>query len=155
MRATAPPGTRETIRRLAYTDPVTDLPNRVRFHEQVQPAVAASVRDGRAMALLLMDLERFKEVNDTLGHKHGDQLLRQVGQRLRAALFSPDTVARLGGDEFGILLPRLARAGDIAIVCKKSWRCWRSRLWSRTYRSRSKPASAWRSPPGTPTTPTT
>ena len=109
----------ETIRRLAYTDPVTDLPNRVRFHEQVQPAVAASVRDGRAMALLLMDLERFKEVNDTLGHKHGDQLLRQVGQRLRAALFSPDTVARLGGDEFGILLPRLAAAGDIAIVCKK------------------------------------
>ena len=109
----------ERSRYLAHTDPVTDLPNRIRFHQQVQQAVATSVREGRTMALLLMDLERFKEVNDTLGHQHGDQLLRQVGQRLRDALFSPDTVARLGGDEFGILLPRLAAAGDIAIVCKK------------------------------------
>ncbi len=109
----------ERSRYLAHIDPVTDLPNRIRFHEQVQQAVAASVREGRPMALLLMDLERFKEVNDTLGHQHGDQLLRQVGQRLRDALFSPDTVARLGGDEFGILLPRLTSAGDIAVVCKK------------------------------------
>jgi diguanylate cyclase (GGDEF)-like protein len=109
----------ERSRYLAHTDPVTDLPNRVRFHEQVQQAVATSVREGQPMALLLMDLERFKEVNDTLGHKHGDQLLRQVGQRLRDALFSPDTVARLGGDEFGILLPRLASPDDVAIVCKK------------------------------------
>ena len=109
----------ERSRYLAHTDPVTDLPNRTCFHEQVQQAVATSVREGRPMALLLMDLERFKEVNDTLGHQHGDQLLRQVGQRLRDALFSPDTVARLGGDEFGILLPRLASADDVAIVCKK------------------------------------
>ena len=109
----------ERSRYLAHTDPVTDLPNRACFHEQVQQAVATSVREGRPMALLLMDLERFKEVNDTLGHQHGDQLLRQVGQRLRDALFSPDTVARLGGDEFGILLPRLASADDVAIVCKK------------------------------------
>ena len=110
----------ERSRYLAHTDPVTDLPNRIRFHQQVQQAVATSVREGRTMALLLMDLERFKEVNNTLGHNHGDQLLRQVGQRLRGALFPPDTVARLGGDEFGILLPRLASPDDVTIVCKKN-----------------------------------
>lgn len=109
----------EQVRHLAYYDPLTGLPNRILFHEQVQRAVEAGVREHRPAALLLMDLERFREVNDTLGHQHGDQLLKQVGLRLRSALFQPDLVARLGGDEFGILLPHLASADDVAVVCKK------------------------------------
>jgi diguanylate cyclase (GGDEF)-like protein len=109
----------ETIRKLAYTDPVTELPNRIRFREQVEEAVAAGKREQRPVALLLMDLERFKDVNDTLGHARGDMLLQQIGARLRGTLFAPDTVARLGGDEFGILLPRLSAAEDVRLVIRK------------------------------------
>ncbi len=109
----------ETIHRLAYTDPVTGLPNRVRFREHVQQAVEAAKQSRHPLALLLMDLERFKDVNDTLGHNRGDNLLQQVGRRLRSALFAPDMVARLGGDEFGILLPRLAATDDVKRVIKK------------------------------------
>jgi len=108
----------ETIRRLAYTDPVTELPNRLRFREHVQQAIEAA-RDKHPLALLLMDLERFKDVNDTLGHSRGDALLQQVGARLRSALFAPDVVARLGGDEFGVLLPRLAAVDDVKHVTQK------------------------------------
>jgi diguanylate cyclase (GGDEF)-like protein len=108
----------QTIRRLAYTDPVTDLPNRAHFREQVQKAID-NAHGKHALALLLMDLSRFKQVNDTLGHVRGDILLRQVGTRLRDALFIPDVVARLGGDEFGVLLPRLASSEDIALVLQK------------------------------------
>ncbi len=109
----------ETIRRLAYTDPVTDLPNRVQFLEQVQLAIEAAKGKGYPLALLFMDLDRFRDVNDTLGHAHGDGLLLQVGLRLRSALFAPDIVARLGGDEFGILLPQLASANDVNLVIRK------------------------------------
>jgi diguanylate cyclase (GGDEF)-like protein len=109
----------ETIHRLAYTDPVTNLPNRVRFREQVQQAVETGQRAGYSVALLYMNLEHFREVNDTLGHHRGDGLLQQVGLRLRGALFDADVVARLGGDEFGILLSRLARIDDARHVIKK------------------------------------
>lgn len=109
----------ETIRRLAYTDPVTELPNRARFREQVEEAVVAAQRERCTAALLLMDLERFKDVNDTLGHVRGDTLLHHVGLRLRSALFAPDVVARLGGDEFGILLPKLATTDDVKLVIRK------------------------------------
>ncbi len=109
----------ETIRRLAYTDPVTELPNRARFREQVQEAIGDAQREHHTAALLLMDLERFKDVNDTLGHVRGDALLHQVGLRLRGALFAPDAVARLGGDEFGILLPKLAATDDVKLVIRK------------------------------------
>ncbi|TAM45677.1 MAG: EAL domain-containing protein [Gammaproteobacteria bacterium] len=109
----------ETIRRLAYTDPVTELPNRARFLEQAQQAAEAARDKGHPLALLLMDLERFRDVNDTLGHARGDVLLQQVGTRLQGALFAPDTVARLGGDEFGILLPRLTATDDVKLVIKK------------------------------------
>lgn len=109
----------ETIHRLAYTDPVTDLPNRIRFREQLQEAIEHAQARDESLGLLLMDLDRFQEVNDTLGHPRGDQLLRQVGARLRGALFASDVVARLGGDEFGILLPGLASAADFLFVAKK------------------------------------
>ena len=110
----------ETIHLLAYTDPVTGLPNRTRFRRLVQEAVSSG---RRPIALLLLDLDRFKEVNDTLGHDRGDNLLQQVGQRLSNALFTPDIVARLGGDEFGILLPQLASTNDVQHVIKKLHDC--------------------------------
>ena len=109
----------ETIQRLAYTDPVTGLPNRIRFRELVQEAVAAGQREHRPVAVLLLNLDHFREVNNTLGHNLGDSLLRQVGIRLRSALFAPDVVARLGADEFGILLPRLAAVDDVRYVIEK------------------------------------
>lgn len=113
----------ETIHRLAYTDPVTGLPNRTRFRELVQAATAEALKEMRPIALLLMDLDRFKEVNDTLGHHRGDILLHKVGLRLRKTLFETDVVARLGGDEFGILLPRLAVACDVQQVIKNLHGC--------------------------------
>ncbi len=91
----------QKIRRLAYFDPLTGLPNRVRFLELVQQAISAG--DDHPVALLLLDIDRFKEVNDTLGHVHGDLLLQQIGTRLREIMFAKDTVARLGGDEFAVL----------------------------------------------------
>jgi diguanylate cyclase (GGDEF)-like protein len=108
---------------LAYTDPLTDLPNRAGFRMQLQQAVVEARESRHPLALLLMDLDRFKEVNDTLGHIRGDALLQQVGKRLREALFTDDKIARLGGDEFGILLPQLAAAGDVSLVIKKLHDC--------------------------------
>jgi diguanylate cyclase (GGDEF)-like protein len=108
-----------TIRHLAFYDSLTDLPNRTLFRNQAQQAIQDGAADGRLVALLLMDLQRFKEVNDTLGHQRGDQLLQQVGARLREAMFEGDMVARLGGDEFGVLLPKIATMGDIDIVARK------------------------------------
>jgi diguanylate cyclase (GGDEF)-like protein len=109
----------EHVQRLAYSDPLTGLLNRVRFRELVQEAMLAVQGEQRPIELLLMDLDRFKDVNDTLGHDRGDVLLQQVGMRLRDTLFAPDVVARLGGDEFGILLPRLAASDDVQLVIKK------------------------------------
>ena len=113
----------ETIRRLAFTDLVTGLPNRVRFQELVHESVLAGQRENYPVSLLIMDLEHFKEVNDTLGHNSGDKLLRQVGQSLRNALLTSGVVARLGGDEFGILLPQLGAAQDVQLAIRKIQQC--------------------------------
>lgn len=91
--------------RLALFDSLTDLANRRLFLDRLGQAVRDSGRTGRSMALLYLDLDRFKDVNDTLGHDVGDQLLIAVAQRLRRCVRERDTVARLGGDEFSILLP--------------------------------------------------
>ncbi|HJW82300.1 MAG TPA: EAL domain-containing protein [Acidiferrobacterales bacterium] len=113
----------ETIHRLAYIDPVTGLPNRVRFREQVHQAIEETTKQHRPLALLHMNLEHFREVNDTLGHNRGDNLLHQVGMRLHSALFTTDVVARLGADEFGILLPQLAATDDVRHIIKKLQDC--------------------------------
>jgi len=101
----------EEMRSLAMTDALTGLPNRMLLHDRLRQALALAQRDGTSLALLLMDLDRFKEVNDTLGHHYGDILLQQVGARVRAALRVSDTVARLGGDEFAVILPTADEAG--------------------------------------------
>mgnify|MGYP001028545220 CR=1 FL=1 len=96
------------VRRLAYYDDLTALPNRALFRRQLLDATRRARRSGRPLALLFLDLDRFKNINDSLGHAAGDELLRLTAQRLREALRDSDTVARLGGDEFTILLPDLA-----------------------------------------------
>jgi diguanylate cyclase (GGDEF)-like protein len=88
----------------ALHDPLTGLPNRAFFHQAVQGHIATQASSNDPVAVLLMDLDRFKEVNDTLGHHNGDLLLQAVAARLRSAVRPGDVVARLGGDEFGILL---------------------------------------------------
>jgi diguanylate cyclase (GGDEF)-like protein len=95
----------QRVAHLAYHDSLTDLPNRALFLERLEQAILRSQRDGRGLAVLLIDLDGFKEVNDALGHHAGDLVLQEVAMRLRGALRASDTVARLGGDEFAVLLP--------------------------------------------------
>jgi diguanylate cyclase (GGDEF)-like protein len=98
----------EENRHLALHDALTGLPNRLLFQDRADQAVLAAKREPGQVALMILDLDRFKEVNDTLGHHNGDVLLREVGERVRSALRATDTLARLGGDEFGVLLPKVA-----------------------------------------------
>jgi histidine ammonia-lyase len=94
----------EMNRHQALHDALTGLPNRVLFRDRVGQTIRSSERDDQKFAVLVLDLDRFKEVNDTLGHAAGDQLLLEVGGRLQAALRAEDSIARLGGDEFAILV---------------------------------------------------
>ena len=107
------------VERLAYSDTLTGLPNRTALYIRLGQAIQQAQSDGRAMALLLMDLNDFREINDTLGHQIGDQVLVQVADRLRGALWESDVLARLGGDEFAVFLPRLADKAHINLVLDK------------------------------------
>lgn len=99
----------ESLEHMAFTDPLTKLPNRMLFHDRLHQAILSARREGKSFALLIMDLDRFKEINDTLGHHVGDLILEQVGERLRGMLRASDTVARMGGDEFAVLLGAVDR----------------------------------------------
>jgi diguanylate cyclase (GGDEF)-like protein/PAS domain S-box-containing protein len=100
----------------ALHDALTGLANRTLFRDRIDHAVRAAHRTGGRAAVLLMDLDRFKEINDSLGHAAGDELLVELGARLETALRASDTVARLGGDEFGVLLPDPAMPDDVLRV---------------------------------------
>jgi len=112
----------EQIHHLAYHDALTELPNRALLLDRLGQALAQAERDNTQVAVLFADLDRFKTINDTLGHPAGDELLRQVASRLRTVLREGDTVARLGGDEFVILLPHIPAAHDAAQVAAKALR---------------------------------
>ena len=120
------------IRLLAYFDSLTGLPNRVQFKEQLKKALSMARRSRRLVAVMFMDLDNFKKINDTAGHSAGDALLRSVAERLKEAIRATDllshddlvatshgTVARLGGDEFTVLVPDLQRAEDTAKVAAR------------------------------------
>ncbi|HTU32019.1 MAG TPA: EAL domain-containing protein [Solirubrobacteraceae bacterium] len=106
----------ELNQHMALHDPLTGLPNRVLFGERIEQAIRHARRNGDQLAVVLMDLDRFKEVNDSLGHPAGDELLVAVAERVRGAIRDSDTLARLGGDEFGLLLPELRSMADVEPV---------------------------------------
>jgi diguanylate cyclase (GGDEF)-like protein len=103
----------------ATHDRLTELPNRVLLRDRLQQALSAARRETGRVAVLVLDLDGFKEINNTLGHHSGDVLLKHVAGRLRGAVREPDTVARLAGDRFALMLPRLRAASDAALVADK------------------------------------
>lgn len=112
-----------TLRRLAHLDPLTQLPNRLQFDKVLDRAIARSKRHGHLFALLMIDLDGFKKINDTLGHLAGDELLKGVARRFASQLRAGDFIARLGGDEFAVILFEVASehgAGVGAHKLKKS-----------------------------------
>ncbi|MDX6600459.1 MAG: hypothetical protein QOE87_4346, partial [Gaiellales bacterium] len=110
----------ELNRHQALHDDLTGLPNRTCFGQQVEHAISVADGDGSQLAVLLMDLDRFKEINDTLGHRYGDLLLVELARRLESVLRRSDTVARLGGDEFGILVRQLTdSASDLELAVER------------------------------------
>jgi diguanylate cyclase (GGDEF)-like protein len=104
---------------LALHDGLTDLPNRTLFHDRIEQAILIAERENTSLGVVIIDVDRFKEVNDTLGHRSGDLLLQQIGTRLQATVRESDTVARLGGDEFGVLLPKVADRRSVSNVADK------------------------------------
>ena len=106
----------EEIKQLAFYDPLTQMPNRRLLQERLKHGIEVDRREGKRMALLMLDLDRFKAVNDNLGHSAGDELLQQVAIRISARLRDVDMVARLGGDEFVVLLEDIAHPEDAARV---------------------------------------
>lgn len=109
----------EQIKHLAYHDALTGLPNRLLFKDRLTVALSHAQRDHSRLAVLFLDLDRFKVINDSLGHNIGDQLLQAVAARVQSCVRDSDTVARLGGDEFTLLLPSLGKSEDAALVAQK------------------------------------
>ena len=109
----------EAMEHQALHDIVTDLPNRTLLRDRLRQAILAARRRNTQVALLFIDLDRFKELNDTFGHQAGDTLLREVGERFVNAVRASDTVARLGGDEFAVLIPLAADRAEAVMVARR------------------------------------
>jgi diguanylate cyclase (GGDEF)-like protein/PAS domain S-box-containing protein len=110
---------KQRLEQLAHFDPLTGLPNRALFFDRLQLAVAEAQRYGQQMALLFLDLDRFKAINDTLGHDAGDMVLAETARRLKECVRECDTVARMGGDEFTIILGRITDETDATAVAER------------------------------------
>jgi len=108
----------EEISRLAWQDPLTRLPNRLYFRERLSQTLASAARSGRRVALLLFDIDGFKQVNDTLGHEAGDRLLQEIGRRVGGRIREADTFARLGGDEFVVIMDTMRDRSDAVVVAE-------------------------------------
>jgi diguanylate cyclase (GGDEF)-like protein len=113
----------------AVHDALTGLHNRAYFRDRVEQAISEGKVNGERACLMLIDLDRFKEVNDTLGHHNGDQLLRQIAKRLQTELRESDTVARLGGDEFAVLLTSVADVTQVVRTCERILSCLKQPLF--------------------------
>ncbi len=109
----------ETIRRLAYHDALTGLPNRLLFTDRLNMAITRAKRNRQYLAVMILDLDYFKDINDTLGHHMGDRLLQDVGSRLTGLLRKGDTIARMGGDEFLVLLPEINNVTVTTMIAQK------------------------------------
>jgi len=109
----------KTLKKMAFTDMLTRLPNRTVFYDRLGQAVHMAQRQNTPFALLMLDLDKFKWVNDTLGHHIGDKLLKEIASRLRRCMRKSDTIARLGGDEFAALLPGLQEHADTRLMAQK------------------------------------
>jgi len=109
----------QRVEYMAYHDSLTGLPNRSMFSKLLEHSISVGQRYGRRLAVLFLDLDRFKQINDTLGHEAGDELLKEVAVRLKACLRESDTVARLGGDEFVVMLPEMGDETRVAGVAQK------------------------------------
>ena len=109
----------EKIKQMAYTDLLTGLPNRSLYYDRLKQAIAQSHRNKSNMAILFMDLDYFKPINDELGHEWGDKALIEVGNRLQECIRETDTVARIGGDEFSIILSEVDSEESISLVAEK------------------------------------
>ncbi len=107
------------LRHLAHFDGLTGLPNRLLFHDRLQQTLAHAERVGSAVVVMLVDVDHFKLVNDTLGHAAGDMLVQEVAMRLARVVRPIDTVARFGGDEFALMLSELAAVEDVAPIAQK------------------------------------
>ncbi len=110
---------RQKIHRMAFYDPLTSLPNRALFNDRLRQMIADASWHGQLAGVMMIDMDRFKTVNDTMGHAVGDELLRETGARLSTCVRAYDTVARLGGDEFAVLLPDIRNGDDLGTIADK------------------------------------
>jgi len=109
----------EKIKELAYRDPLTNLPNRLLFNDRLDLSIASSRRNNKKFALIILDIDKFKKINDNYGHGIGDQLILYVGKKIESLLRKSDTIARFGGDEFLLLLPEIKDEQDAEKIAEK------------------------------------
>jgi diguanylate cyclase (GGDEF)-like protein/PAS domain S-box-containing protein len=109
----------DEIKKMAFRDPLTNLPNRLLFNDRFEQTITTSIRHKKMFAMIIIDIDKFKKINDTHGHDLGDKLITYVGLKIRDLLRKSDTIARFGGDEFLLLLPEIGSKADVEIIAKK------------------------------------